>query len=157
MERKPITPRGKDLLEVELKDLKEVKRPAVINEVASAREKGDLKENAEYHAAREAQGLTEARITEIESILATSDVINSKDFKGDTQVKFGAKVSLEDEDGLKKEYTIVGIPESDVSKGFIPFNSPVARALIGKNIGEEVEVRTPGGEKIFVINGVEYV
>ncbi len=156
MQREPITVTGKQILEQELKYLKEIQRPIIINELANNIELGNLPENGGYEAAKEEQGLTEARIAEIESALASSYVINPSEFKGDGNIKFGARVMLEDNDGVLKIYTIVGIPEIDVRKGRIPFNSPIARELIGKKVGDQVIVVTPSGEKIFEIKRVEY-
>ncbi|MDR1691625.1 MAG: transcription elongation factor GreA [Rickettsiales bacterium] len=156
MEKKPITQKGMERLQEELKNLKEVKRPQIIAQIAEAREHGDLKENAEYHAAREMQGFIESKISEIESLIALSDVINPADFAGDEDIKFGATVQLEDEENVRKKYTIVGETESDVKSGLIAYNSPVASALIGKKVGETVEVRTPSGIKEFEIKSVSY-
>ena len=145
MEKLPMTREGFEKLQTELKQLKTVDRHEVIKAIASARELGDLSENAEYHAARERQGFIEGRIAELEDKLARADVIDVKLLNG-TGIKFGASVKLIDEDTEETvSYQIVGDDESNLSKGKISLSSPLAKALIGKEAGDSVDVRTPGG------------
>ncbi|MDR1475276.1 MAG: transcription elongation factor GreA [Holosporales bacterium] len=152
-----MTPRGFNALQKELKQLKSVDRPAIIKDIAAARELGDLSENAEYHYAREKQGAIESRIAEIEGKLSRAEVIDASKLSGD-DVKFGATVRLSDLDnaGSGVQYTIVGIDEADVTKGYISLTSPLARTLISKKIGDVVEVLTPGGRKSFELISIEY-
>ncbi|MCB1134147.1 MAG: transcription elongation factor GreA, partial [Verrucomicrobiae bacterium] len=151
-----ITRAGHTALNDELKTLKSVERPAVIRAIAEAREHGDLSENAEYHAAREKQGFIEGRVKELESILGRAEVIDPAKLSG--TVKFGATVQLVDEDtDEERTYQIVGEPEADIEKGRLNIKSPLARALIGKDEGDSVEVRTPGGAKSYEILSIEYV
>lgn len=151
-----MTRAGHAALDVELKALKSVERPAVIRAIAEAREHGDLSENAEYHAAREKQGFIEGRIMELEGILSRAEVIDPARLSG--AVKFGATVTLvDDESGEERTYQIVGEAEADIEKGLLNIRSPLARALIGKEAGDGVEVRTPGGEKSYEIVDVRYV
>ena len=152
-----MTPAGLVQLEDELKALRSVERPAVIRAIAEAREHGDLSENAEYHAARERQSFIEGRITELEDIISRAQVIDISQFSGD-QVRFGATVTLADED-LDEEvvYRIVGAHESDIRSGRLSVHSPLARALIGKHIGDSVEVTTPSGSKSYEIIDVRYI
>ena len=155
MEKIPITPAGNAALEAELKNLKSVERPAIIEAIASARELGDLKENAEYHSAREKQGFIEGRIKELEGILSLADVIDPSKLSG--AIKFGAKVTLVDEDTDKeKTWQIVGEYEANIENGQLSIKSPIARALIGKEKGDSVEVRTPGGVRFYEILSIEY-
>jgi len=155
MEKVLITRRGFEALEAELKTLKTSERPAVIKAIAEAREHGDLSENAEYHAARERQGFIEGRIKELEGTLGRSEVIDPAKLSG--AIKFGATVRLVDEDsGEEKTYQIVGEPEADLEKGLLNVRSPLARALIGKEPGDSVEVRTPGGERSYEVLAVDY-
>jgi transcription elongation factor GreA len=156
MEKILITRAGHTALNSELKTLKSVERPAVIAAIAEAREHGDLSENAEYHAAREKQSFIEGRVKELEGILALAEVIDPKTLSG--PVKFGATVTLVDEDtDEEKTYQIVGEPEADLEKGKLNIRSPLARALIGKDEGDSVEVTTPGGEKSYEILGIAFV
>lgn len=156
MEKIPITRAGYAALEEELKTLRSVERPAVIKAIAEAREHGDLSENAEYHAARERQGFIEGRINELESILSRAEIIDPSRLSG--AIKFGATVRLVDEDTEEeKTYQIVGEAEADIEKGLLNIKSPLARALIGKEEGDSVEVRTPGGTKSYEILSVEYI
>lgn len=156
MEKVPITATGYARMEAELKELKSVERPAVIAAIAEAREHGDLSENAEYHAAREQQSFIEGRIQELEDQLSRAEVIDPSKLAGDT-VKFGATVRLVDEDTEKEiTYQIVGEYESDIQKGLLALTAPLARALIGKQKGDSVEVITPGGEKAYEILKVSY-
>jgi len=156
MEKILMTRAGHTALQTELKHLKSVERPAVIQAIAEARELGDLKENAEYHSAREKQGFIEGRIQEIESVLGLAEVVDPKTLSG--TVKFGATVQLVDEDtDEEKTWQIVGEHEANVEKGLLNIKSPIARALIGKEEGDSVEVRTPGGEKSYEILDIKYV
>ena len=155
-ERVPMTVEGFKKLEAELHRLKAEERPRIIQQIADAREHGDLSENAEYHAAKEAQGLNEAKVAEIEDKIGRADVIDTSKLSGST-VKFGATVSLEDEDsGDKVKYKIVGEHEADVREGKISITSPIARALIGKSKGDSAEVTTPRGARSYEILKIEY-
>ena len=156
MKRNPMTLRGAELLRAELKKLKSEDRPAVIKAIAEARSHGDLSENAEYHAAKEQQGWTEARVAELEDKLSRAEIIDISKLSGDT-VMFGAKVTLIDEETDEKTaYQIVGEFEADVKKGKISVSSPIARAIIGKKKGDSVEVNTPGGGKSYEIAKVAW-
>ena len=156
MEKIPMTRAGFILLDEELKQLKSVERPAVIRAIAEAREHGDLSENAEYHAAREKQSFVEGRVKELEAILSRAEVIDPAKLSG--TIKFGATVTLADEDsGEEKSYQIVGEVEADLERGLLNIRSPLARALIGKDEGDSVEVKTPGGQKSFEILSVRFV
>jgi len=156
MQKIPMTARGYAELEAELKRLKTVERPAVIKALAEAREHGDLSENAEYHAARERQSFVEGRLMELEDKLSRAEVIDVSKLGGD-QVKFGATVTLADEDtDEESRYQIVGPDESDVNGGRLSITSPLARALIGKRVGDSVEVTTPNGSKSFEVISVEF-
>lgn len=153
----PITPSGYKKLEAELQHLKVVERPAVINAIAEARAHGDLSENAEYTAAREKQCFIEAKILDLENQISRAMVIDMSDFKG-TQVKFGARVTLLDEENEAEiVYTLVGNYEANLNEGRISIDSPLAKALIGKNKGDNIEVTTPRGTKYYEIVSVEYV
>jgi transcription elongation factor GreA len=157
MEKVPMTAEGYQALDEELKRLKTVERPAVIAQIAEARSHGDLSENAEYHAAKERQGWIEGQIADIEDKLARAQVIDVSKLSG-TQVKFGATVSVVDEDTEEEaRYQIVGEHEADVKRGKISIASPIARAMIGKEIGDVVEVNTPGGVKAYEILKVDYI
>jgi transcription elongation factor GreA len=157
MERYPMTVAGIEALRKELEELKHVKRPNIIKAIAEARAHGDLKENAEYHAAREQQGFIEARIKDIEAKLSLAEVIDISKIKNEGKVIFGSTVTLFN---LKSEeevtYHIVGEDEADINIGKISVNSPIARAIIGKMEGDEVKVVTPGGEVEYEIAAVEY-
>ncbi|MBL8881505.1 MAG: transcription elongation factor GreA [Hyphomicrobium sp.] len=156
MERVPMTVAGLKSLEEELQRLKAVERPRIIAAISEARAHGDLSENAEYHAAKEAQGLNEARVAELEDKISRAEVIDTSKLSGDT-IKFGATVSLEDEDtGDKVKYTIVGDLEANLRDGKISISSPIARALIGKAKGDTVEVTTPKGSRSFAVLKVEW-
>ena len=156
MEKIPMTRAGFAALEAELKVLKSEERPAVIQAIAEARELGDLKENAEYHSAREKQGFIEGRIKEIESIIGLAEVIDPTSLSGG--VKFGATVTVVDEDtDEEKTWQIVGEYEANIEKGQLNIKSPIARALIGKEEGDSVEVRTPGGVRSYEVLTVAYV
>lgn len=151
MDKVPMTPESHAALLAEVAHLKSVERPRISKEIGVAREHGDLRENAEYHAAKEKQGLIEARIAEIEDRIARADVIDPSTFTGD-KVKFGAYVTLEDADsGKRVRYRIVGPDEADLKKGTISVTSPLARALIGRKAGDEVTVNAPGGERVYTI------
>ena len=151
-----MTRAGFDALDSELKNLKSVERPSVIRAIAEAREHGDLSENAEYHAAREKQSFVEGRIKEIEGILSLAEVIDPTRLSG--TVKFGATVTVVvDDTDEEKTYQIVGEPEADIERGLLNIRSPLARALIGKDVGDTAEVRTPGGEKSYEILSIRYV
>ncbi|WP_133489149.1 transcription elongation factor GreA [Aliiroseovarius marinus] len=156
MEKIPLTRAGHTALNDELKQLKTVERPAIIEAIATARELGDLKENAEYHSAREKQGFIEGRIKELEGILSLAEVIDPANMSG--TVKFSATVTIVDEDtDEEKTYQIVGEPEADIENGKLNIKSPLARALIGKEEGDSVEVRTPGGEKAYEILSIDWI
>lgn len=157
MERFPITLKGHQNLIEEIRILKTVERPAVIQAIAEARELGDLSENAEYHAAREKQGFIEGRIMDLESKSSRSEVIDISKMSGST-VKFGASVKLIDEDTEEAfSYTIIGDYEADLTKNRLSISSPIARALIGKSEGESVDVVTPKGTRTYEIEKVEYI
>ncbi len=152
----PMTSEGLVNLEDELRHLKNTARPEVIRAIALAREHGDLSENAEYHAARDRQSFIEGRVSELEDKIARAEVIDVSKLSGKT-VKFGAKVSLIDEDTEEKLiYQIVGQDEADVKRGRLAITSPLARALIGKSVGDSVEVNTPKGEKAYEITRVRF-
>src|SRR5262245_34996529 len=156
MEKVPMTMEGYRKLESELHRLKSEERPRIIQQIADAREHGDLSENAEYHAAKDAQGLNEAKVAELEDKLARAEVIDPSKLSG-TTVKFGATVTLEDEDsGDKVKYKIVGEDEADLRDGKISISSPIARALIGKSKGDSAEVTTPKGARSYEILKVEF-
>ena len=151
-----MTPKGYAALDAELKTLKTVERPAIIAAIAEAREHGDLSENAEYHSAREKQSFIEGRIKELEGLISLSQVIDPKSLSG--AIKFGATVELVDEDTEEvKTYQIVGEAEASIEKGLLNINSPLARALIGKEEGDSVEVKTPGGSKDYEIVKISYI
>ena len=155
MEKIPMTRAGFDQLDSELRELKAVERPAVIRAIAEAREHGDLSENAEYHAAREKQSFVEGRIKELEMVLSRAEVIDPSKLSG--SVKFGARVTLVDEDTEEeKTFQLVGEQEADLERGLLNVRSPLARALIGKDEGDTVEVVTPGGEKSYEIIAIKY-
>ena len=157
MDQFPITQEGYDVLSKELNELKTVERPNVIEAIATAREHGDLKENAEYHAAREQQSFIEGRIQELEAVISKAQIINPADFHGHEVVKFGARITIVDEDTDEEQtLQIVGEYESDTESGKISLTAPIARALIGKAIGDSVTVKSPKGERIYEILEVEY-
>jgi len=158
MEKIPMTAGGYDRLEEELKRLKTTERPAVIRAIAEAREHGDLSENAEYHAAKERQGFIEGRVMELEDTIGRADVIDVAKLSGSSSVKFGATVTVVDEDtDEENRYQIVGDFEADVKEGRISISSPIARALIGKSEGDSVEVATPGGGRSYEILKIEFI
>lgn len=157
MQRYPMTPEGHAALEAELKQLKTIERPRITAAIAEAREHGDLKENAEYHAAREQQGLSEARIRDIEAKLSGAQVINPATLPQDGRVVFGVTVIIEDvETGEQKRYKIVGEDEADVKIGKISVGSPIAKGLIGKSEGDEAKIQTPSGLAEYEIIEVLY-
>lgn len=156
MERIPMTLEGFKKLEEELHRLKSEERPRIIQQISEARALGDLSENAEYHAAKEAQGMNEARVGDLEDRLSRAEVIDTTKLSG-TTVKFGATVTLEDEDtGETVKYKIVGDGRSNVKDGKVSVTSPIARALIGKSKGEVVEVTTPRGSKSYELHKIEW-
>ena len=156
MDKIPMTAAGYTALETELKQCQQVERPRIIQQITDARSHGDLSENAEYHAAKEAQSHNEGRIAELEDKMARAEIIDVSKLSGDT-VKFGATVTLVDEDTEKKQvWQIVGEPEADAKSGRISISSPLARALLGKKKGANVEVVTPGGAKAYEVLKVEW-
>lgn len=157
MTREPLTARGAEQLRRELEDLKAVQRPRVIAAIAEARAHGDLKENAEYHAAKEQQGFIEGRISEIEDRLGRAEVIDPGKLDAGDKVVFGATVQLVNVDSDEEvTYQIVGVDEADIKQGRVSFRAPLARALIGRAVGDEVVVPAPGGEQHYEVLGVEY-
>ena len=155
MEKIPLTRAGFDKLDAELKHLKTVERPAIIRAIAEAREHGDLSENAEYHSAKEKQSFIEGRVKELEGVIGLAEVIDPSKLSG--PIKFGATVELVDEDtDEEKTYQIVGEYEADIEAGKLNMKSPLSRALIGKDVGDSVEVRTPGGERSYEVLSVTY-
>lgn len=155
MDKIPLTRAGFDKLDAELKRLKSVERPAIIRAIAEAREHGDLSENAEYHSAKEKQSFIEGRVKELEGVISLADVIDPARLSG--PVKFGATVELVDEEtDENKTYQIVGEYEADIESGKLNMKSPLSRALIGKEEGDSVEVRTPGGVRSYEILSIRY-
>jgi len=152
----PMTLRGAELLRKELTQLKNVERPRISEQIAEARSHGDLSENAEYDAARDKQGLMEARIRDIEAKLANAQVVDPRTLHAEGRVVFGATVEVEEESGEAATWQIVGEDEADIKAGRISFGSPIARALIGKHAGDAVDVQTPGGLKHYEIVDVRY-
>jgi transcription elongation factor GreA len=158
MSRPPITQAGADRLRAELSHLKKTVRPRIIADIAEARAHGDLKENAEYHAAREQQGFTEGRIQRLESDLSHGQIIDVSKLDPGEKVVFGATVTVSDEEsGKETTYQVVGDLESDIKENRIAVSSPIARAMIGKYEGDVISVRTPGGERELEIVAVEYL
>ncbi len=156
IDKMPITPKGYAKLENELKELKYKERPAVIQAISEARALGDLSENAEYHSAKEKQALIEGKISYLEGALSTAEIIDPTKIAGDT-VKFGATVTYVDvETDEEKTYQIVGKEEADLEHGLISFESPIARALIGKKVGDEFSVSSPKGTRDFELLSIEY-
>ncbi|WP_372658824.1 transcription elongation factor GreA [Hydrogenophaga sp.] len=154
----PITKRGSEKLKAELHRLKTVDRPWVINAIAEARAQGDLSENAEYEAAKDRQGFIEGRIAEVESKLSTAQIIDPTAVEAGGRVVFGSTVDLEDEDsGAAVTYQIVGEDEADIKQGFVNISSPIARALIGKEVGDVAVVEAPGGVRSYEIVDVRYI
>ena len=158
MEKEPITSQGLTKIKKELEELKNIKRPKIIEAIAEARGHGDLKENAEYHAAKEEQSKIEGRIIEINDLIARANVIDVTQLENKGNVIFGATISLVDLNNKeKKTYKVVGKDEVDITKNYIYFRSPVGKALIGKNKGDLVVVNAPSGEKNFEIIEVKYI
>jgi transcription elongation factor GreA len=158
MKRNPMTLRGAEALRNELKRLKSEDRPRVIKAIAEARSHGDLSENAEYHAAREQQGFIEGRIGEIEAKLSTAEIIDAAAMNNNGKVIFGATVDLENQDdGKAITYQIVGEDEADIKSGRISITSPIARALVGKSVGDVADVAAPGGTHSYEVMKVRYV
>lgn len=158
MKQIPMTVRGAELLREELEFLKNVRRPQIIDAIAEAREHGDLKENAEYHAAREQQGFCEGRIQEIEGKLGNAQIIDVTKMANNGKVIFGATVSLVNADTEEEvTYRIVGDDEANIKEGLISVNSPIARGLVGKEVDDSVSIVTPGGKVEFDIINVEYI
>ena len=158
MEKLPLTKSGEQKLNEKLRQLKTKDRPEISQAIAEARAHGDLKENAEYHAAKEQQSLNEGRIQEVEDTIARANVIDVTKLENDGKVIFGATVSLQDLDSNEKiKYKLVGKDEADIKKKFIFYQSPIGKGLIGKNNGDFVEINTPSGKKNFEIIKVDYV
>ncbi len=157
MEKIPFTTLGLEAIKAELMKLKTEERPAVIKAIADAREHGDLSENAEYHAARERQSFIEGRVAELEDVVSRAEVINASQITGET-ITFGTSVMVADEDtDEESEYAIVGPYEADLSKGLISTSSPIAKALIGKRVGDSVEVTTPRGLKSYEVLSIKVI
>ena len=158
MDKEPITVNGLQDLKTELEDLKNVQRPKIVEAIAEARSHGDLKENAEYHAAKEQQGLIEGRVVAINDIIARANVIDVTKIENDGKVIFGSTVEVQDLETNKKiSYKLVGQDEADIKKNLVFFRSPIGKAFIGKNKGEMVTVNTPSGERSFEILDVKYI
>ena len=158
MDKEPVTVEGLEKLKLELDQLKNIKRPKIVAAIAEARSHGDLKENAEYHAAKEQQAQTESRVFEINDIIARANVIDIKKIENNGNVIFGSTVTVKDlEDSKKKTYKIVGRDEADISKNLIYFKSPIGKALIGKSLEAMVIVETPSGEKNFEVLDIQYI
>ena len=158
MNKEPITVEGLEKLKFELRQLKEIKRPQIVAAIAEARSHGDLKENAEYHAAKEQQAQMESRVIEINDIIARANVIDVTKIENNGNVIFGSTVTVQDlEVNKKKTYKIVGKDEADISKNFIYFKSPIGKALIGKSVEDMLVVETPSGEKKFEILNIQYI
>jgi len=158
MDKEPITVEGLEKLKLELGQLKNLKRPQVVAAIAEARSHGDLKENAEYHAAKEQQAQMESRVIEINDIIARANVIDIKKIENNGNVIFGSTVTVKDlGDSKKKTYKIVGKDEADISKNLIYFKSPIGKALIGKSLEDMVIVETPSGEKTFEVLNIQYI
>jgi len=155
MEKVPMLVEGYDRLTADLKTLRE-ERPKIVDAIEEARAHGDLSENAEYHAAKERQGQVEAQIAEIEDKVSRAQIIDPKTLSGD-KIIFGATVSLLDEDDKPVRYQIVGQTEADANKGRISYSSPMARALIGKQVGDEIEVTVPAGDKFYLVKKIEFI
>lgn len=157
MEKVPFTEAGLVAIKAELSKLKSEDRPAVIKAIATAREHGDLSENAEYHAAREKQSFIEGRVAELEDVVSRAYVVELAQMRGDT-VTFGTRVTVADEDtDEEKQFTIVGPYEADINAGLVSTASPLAKALIGKQIGDSAEVNTPGGQKSYEIIAIDVI
>ena len=158
MNKEPITVEGLEKLKLELDQLKNIKRPQIVAAIAEARSHGDLKENAEYHAAKEQQAQMESRVIEINDVIARANVIDIKKIENNGNIIFGSTVAVKDlEDNKKKIYKIVGRDEADISKNLIYFRSPIGKALIGKSLDDMVVVETPSGEKTFEVLNIQYI
>ena len=158
MNKEPITIEGLEKLKLELDQLKNIKRPQIVAAIAEARSHGDLKENAEYHAAKEQQAQTESRVIEINDVIARANVIDIKKIENNGNIVFGSTVSVKDlEDGKKRTYKIVGKDEAEISKNLIYFKSPIGKALIGKSLEDMVVVVTPSGDKTFEVLDIQYI
>ena len=158
MDKEPITISGLEKLKKELEELKNVQRPKIVSAIAEARSHGDLKENAEYHAAKEQQSLLESRVLEINDTIARANVIDVTKIENEGKVIFGSSVYLKNlESSQKLNYKIVGKDEADIKNNLIYFKSPVGKGLIGKNVGDMVTINTPSGEKNYEILNVEYI
>ena len=158
MEKEPITSQGLEKLKKELEELKNIKRPKIVEAIAEARGHGDLKENAEYHAAKEQQALIESRVITINDLIARANVIDVTKIDNDGKVIFGSTVKVQDLESNKKiSYKLVGQDEADISKNLIFYKSPIGKALIGKNKSDIANVNTPSGERNFEIKDVEYI
>ena len=158
MDKEPITVIGLKNLKSELEDLKNIQRPKVVEAIAEARSHGDLKENAEYHAAKEQQALIESRVIAVNDLIARANVIDVTKIDNDGKVIFGSTVKVQDLESNKEiSYKLVGQDEADISKNLIFYKSPIGKALIGKNKGDVVNVNTPSGERNFEIKDVEYI
>ncbi len=158
MEKEPITVKGLENLKSELEDLKNVQRPKIVEAIAEARSHGDLKENAEYHAAKEQQGLIEGRVLAINDLIARANVIDVTKIENEGKVIFGSTINVFDLETNKQiSYRLVGQDEADIKKNLIFYKSPIGKALIGKNKGDMVVVNTPSGERNFEIKDVQYI
>ena len=158
MNKEPITVEGLEKLKSELDELKNIKRPQIVAAIAEARSHGDLKENAEYHAAKEQQAQTESRVIEINGVIARANVIDIKKIENNGSIIFGSTVTVKDlDDDKKKTYKIVGKDEAEISKNLIYFKSPIGKALIGKSIEDMVVVVTPSGDKTFEVLNIKYI
>ena len=158
MEKEPITVSGLQKLKDELSELKNVKRPQIVSAIAEARSHGDLKENAEYHAAKEQQAQLEGRVIAINDIIARANIVDVTKIENNGSVIFGSTVKVKDlESNKSKEFRIVGQDEADVNKNLIYFKSPIGKALISKSLGEMITVKTPSGEKSFEILDIKYI
>ena len=158
MDKEPITVKGLENLKSELEDLKNIQRPKIVAAIAEARSHGDLKENAEYHAAKEQQGLIEGRVLAINDLIARANVIDVTKIENDGKVIFGSTIKVQDLETNKEiSYRLVGQDEADIKKNFIFYKSPIGKALIGKNKGDMVVVNTPSGERNFEIKNVQYI
>ena len=157
MSKVPLTERGAELLREELKQLKTIDRPRIIEAIATARAHGDLKENAEYHAAKDQQGMAEARIRDIEAKLSNAQIIDVTRLPATGRVVFGSTVHVVADDGTEAKYRIVGEDEADIKAGLMSVTSPIARALIAKQEDDTVEIETPGGSRTYEIVKVEYI
>ena len=158
MDKEPVTVSGLEKLKLELKELKNIKRPAVVSAIAEARSHGDLKENAEYHAAKEQQAQLESRVLFINDVIARANVIDVTKIENNGNVIFGSTVTVQDlEEEEKTKYKIVGQDEADIAKNLIYFKSPISKGLIGKIKGDMVSINTPSGERSFEILDVQYI